>query len=87
MKFRFRSIFESGGPRYNTDISIQLPGSFNHDQHLRISRRKKDLLWYYKGPGLITNGLLQNLITSQRPKKIFMNENKALGRQKKSFRD
>jgi predicted RNA methylase len=36
---------------------------------LHISRKKKDLLWYYKGPELITNGFLQNLIQSQRPEK------------------
>ena len=26
-------------------------------------------MWYYKGPELITNGLLQNFIPSQRPEK------------------
>ena len=36
---------------------------------MHISRKKKDLLWYYKGPELIINGLLQNLIPSQRPEK------------------
>ena len=42
---------------------------FGHDQQLHISRKKKDLLWYYKGPELITNGLLQNLIPSERSEK------------------
>lgn len=36
---------------------------------MHISRKKKDLLWYHKGSVLITNGLLQNLIPSQRPEK------------------
>ena len=69
LKRRFMNKLESEGLNYNTDISIQLQGPFSHDQHLHISRKKKDLLWYYKGPELITNGLLQNLITSQRPEK------------------
>ena len=63
------NILEAEGLIYNTDISIQLEGPFGHDQHLHISRKKKDLLWYYKGPELITNGLLQNLIPSRRPLK------------------
>jgi len=63
------NILESEGLIYNTDISIQLEGPFSHDQHLHISRKKKDLLWYYKGPELVTNGLLQNLIPSQKPEK------------------
>ena len=69
MKRRFMNILEDEGLIYNTDISIQLQGPFSHDQRLRLSRKKKDLLWYYKGPQLITNGLLQNLITSERPEK------------------
>lgn len=69
LKRPFMNIIEAEGLIYNTDISIQLEGPFRHDQHLHISRKKKDLLWYYKGPELITNGLLQNLITSQRPEK------------------
>jgi hypothetical protein len=69
MKRKFMDILEAEGLTYNTDISIQLQGSFNHDQHLHISRKKKDLLWYYKGPELITNGLLQHFIPSDRPEK------------------
>jgi 16S rRNA G966 N2-methylase RsmD len=69
MKRRFMNALEAEGMIYNTDISIQLEGPFSHDQHLRISRKKKDLLWYYKGPELITNGLLQNFIPSQRSEK------------------
>ena len=69
LKRRFMNILEAEGLIYNTDISIQLQGPFSHDQHLHISRKKKDFLWYYKGPELITNGLLQNLIPSQRPEK------------------
>ena len=69
LKRRFMNILEKEGLIYNTDISIELQGPFSHDQHLHISRKKKDLLWYYKGPELITNGLLQNLIPSQRPEK------------------
>ena len=69
MKRRYMNILEAEGLIYNTDISVQLQGPFSHDQHLHISRKKKDLLWYYKGPELITNGQLQNLITSQRPEK------------------
>ena len=66
LKRRFMNILEAEGLIYNTDISVQLQGPFNHDQHLHISRKKKDFLWYYKGPELITNGLLQNLIRSER---------------------
>ena len=69
LKRRFMNILEEEGLIYNTDISIELQGPFSHDQHIHISRKKKDLLWYYKGPELITNGLLQNLIPSQRPEK------------------
>jgi len=69
MKRSYMNILEAGGLIYNTDISIQLQGPFSHDQHLHISRKKKDLLWYYKGPELITNGLLQNFIPSERPEK------------------
>ena len=69
MKRRFMNILEAEGLIYNTDISIQLQGPFSHDQHLHISRKKKDFLWYYKGPELITNGLLQNLIPSERSEK------------------
>ena len=50
MKRRFMSILEDEGLIYNTDISIQLEGPFSHDQRLRLSRKKKDLLWYYKDP-------------------------------------
>ena len=85
MKRRFMNILESEGLLYNTDISIKLEGPFNHDQHLHISRKKKDLLWYYKGPELVTNGLLQNLIPSQRPEKNFINGNKTQRKQKKLF--
>lgn len=63
------NILEKEGLIHNTDITIQLQGPFSHDQHLHISRKKKDLLWYYKGPELITNDLLQNLILSYRPEK------------------
>ena len=63
------NILEAEGLIYNTDISIQLQGPFSHDQNMRISRKKKDLLWYYKGPELITNGLLQNFIPSERSDK------------------
>ena len=63
------NVLVAEGLKYNTDLSIELQGPFSHDQHLHISRKKKDLLWYYKGPELITNGLLQNLIPSQRPEK------------------
>ena len=63
------NLLESEGLIHNTDVSVQLEGPFNHDQHLHISRMKKDLLWYYKGPELITNGLLQNLIPSERSAK------------------
>ena len=38
---------------------------------MHISRKKKDLLWYYKRPELITNGLLQNPHKDQ--KKIYLN--------------
>ena len=69
MKRKFMNILELEGLIYNTDISIQLQGPFSHDQHLHISRKKKDLLWYYKGPELITNGLLQNLILSAKSEK------------------
>jgi hypothetical protein len=69
MKHKFTNILEAEGLIYNTDVSIQLQGPFSHDHHLHISRKKKDLLWYYKGPELITNGLLQNLTSSQRPGK------------------
>jgi DNA modification methylase len=69
LKRRYMNILEAEGLIYNTDISIQLQGPFSHDQHLHISRKKKDFLWYYKGPELITNGLLQNLIPSYRPEK------------------
>ena len=54
---------------YNTDISIQLQDPFSHDQHLHISRKKKDLLWYYKKPEFVINGLLQNFIPSERSEK------------------
>ena len=50
MKRRFMNILEDKSLIYNTDISIQLEGPFSHDQRLRLSRKKKDLLWYYKGP-------------------------------------
>ena len=69
MKRRYMNILEAEGLKYNTDISVQLQGPFSHDQNLNISRKKKDLLWYYKGPELITNGLLQNLIPSERSEK------------------
>jgi hypothetical protein len=69
LKRKFMNILEADGLIYNTDISIQLQGPFSHDQHLHISRKKKDFLWYYKGPELITNGLLQNLIPSERSDK------------------
>jgi hypothetical protein len=69
MKHKSTNILEAEGLIYNTDVSIQLQGPFSHDHHLHISRKKKDLLWYYKGPELITNGLLQNLTSSQRPGK------------------
>ena len=70
MKLKFMNILEAEGLKHNTDLSIQLEGPFfGHDQHLHISRKKKDLLWYYKGPELITNGLLQNLIPSERSEK------------------
>jgi ParB/Sulfiredoxin domain len=69
IKRRFMNALEAEDMIYNTDISIQLEGPFSHDQHLHISRKKKDLLWYYKGPELITNGLLQNFIPSQRSEK------------------
>ena len=69
LKRRFMNILEAEGLIYNTDISIQLQGPFSHDQHIHISRKKKDLLWYYKGPELITNGLLQNLIPSAKTRK------------------
>ena len=70
MKRRYMNILEAEGLIYNTDLSVILEGPFfGHDQQLHISRKKKDLLWYYKGPELITNGLLQNLIPSERPEK------------------
>ena len=70
MKRRFMNILEAEGLLYNTDLSVILEGPFfGHDQQLHISRKKKDLLWYYKGPELITNGLLQNLIPSERSEK------------------
>ena len=69
LKRKFMNVLVAEGLKYNTDLSIELQGPFSHDQHLHISRKKKDLLWYYKGPELITNGLLQNLIPSQRPEK------------------
>jgi hypothetical protein len=69
MKRRFMNALEAEGMIYNTDISIQLEGPFTHDQHLHISRKKKDLLWYRKDPEMITNGLLQNFIPSQRSEK------------------
>jgi hypothetical protein len=72
LKRRFMSILEAEGLKYITDISIKLEGHFIHDQHLHIPRKKKDLLWYYKGPELITNGLLQNLIPSQRSEKELL---------------
>jgi hypothetical protein len=50
LKRRFMNILEAEGLMYNTDISIQLQDPFSHDQHLHISRKKKDLLWYYKKP-------------------------------------
>jgi hypothetical protein len=53
MKQGFMDILGAEGLIYNTDIFIQLEGPFSHDQHLHISRKKKDLLWYYKGPKLI----------------------------------
>lgn len=56
-----------------TEISIELEGSFSHDQDLGISRKKKDMLWYYKpdkdGKRFKTRQLLQNLIKSNRPEK------------------
>ena len=69
MKRKYMNILEAEGLIYNTDLSVQLQGPFNHDQHLHISRKKKDFVWYYKGPELITNGLLQNLIPSERSEK------------------
>ena len=69
LKRKFMNILETEGLIYNTDLSVQLQGPFNHDQHLHISRKKKDFVWYYKGPELITNGLLQNLIPSERSEK------------------
>ena len=69
MKRKYMNILETEGLIYNTDLSVQLQGPFNHDQHLHISRKKKDFVWYYKGPELITNGLLQNLIPSERSEK------------------
>ena len=50
MKRRFMNILEAEGLIYNTDLSVILEGPFSHDQQLHISRKKKDLLWYYKGP-------------------------------------
>jgi DNA modification methylase len=56
-----------------TEISIELQGSFSHDYDLSISRKKKDMLWYYKpdkyGKRFKTRELLQNLIKSNRPEK------------------
>ena len=58
--------------RMPCEISIDLQGSFNHDYSLGITRKKKDMLWYYKpdkGTRFKTGELLQNLIKSSRPGK------------------
>ena len=70
MKRRFMNILEAEGLIYNTDLSVQLEGPFTAMTNICIFQgRKKISLWYYKGPELITNGLLQNLIPSERSEK------------------
>ena len=44
MKLKFMNILVAEGLKHNTDLSIELQGPFSHDQHLHISRKKKDLL-------------------------------------------
>jgi DNA modification methylase len=67
------SLKAEGLVRMPTEISIELEGNFSHDLALGISRKKKDMLWYYKpdkdGRRFKTRELLQNLLKSKRPEK------------------
>jgi ParB-like nuclease family protein len=49
VKDRYEDCLKAEGlVRMPCEISIELQGSFNHDLDLDISRKKKDMLWYYK---------------------------------------
>ena len=73
VKNRYEECLKTEGLiRMPCEISIDLQGSFNHDYSLGITRKKKDMLWYYKpdkGTRFKTGELLQNLIKSSRPGK------------------
>jgi hypothetical protein len=74
VKDRYEDCLKAEGLiRMPTEISIELQGSFSHDYDLGISRKKKDMLWYYKpdkdGRRFKTGELLQNPIKSNRPEK------------------
>lgn len=74
LKDRYEDCLKAEGLiRMPTEISIELQGSFSHDHALGISRKKKDMLWYYipdkDGKRFKTRELLQNLIKSNRPEK------------------
>ena len=73
VKNRYEECLKAEGLiRMPCEISIDLQGSFNHDYSLGITRKKKDMLWYYKpdkGTRFKTGELLQNLIKSSRPGK------------------
>jgi ParB-like nuclease domain len=70
LRRRFINYLENDGDLIeNCTIHIKLQGNFARDYDKGIVRKQKDMLWYYKGPELITNGLLQNLIPSERSEK------------------
>lgn len=49
LKRRFMNIFEKEGWYITQIYQYNSKAFFSHDQHLYISRKKKDLLWYYRG--------------------------------------
>jgi DNA modification methylase len=74
VKDRYEDCLKAQGLiRMPVEISIELEGSFSHDFELGISRKKKDMLWYYKpdraGKRFKTGELLGDLIKSNRPEK------------------
>jgi hypothetical protein len=76
LKDRYEECLKAEGLiRVPCEISIELQGPFDHDNTLGITRKKKDMLWYYKpdkeGKRFKTGELLQNLIKSTKPEKKF----------------
>ena len=74
VKNRYEDCLEAEGLiRMPSEISIELQGPFDHDDTQGITRKKKDMLWYYKpdneGKRFKTGELLQNLIKSTKPEK------------------